>query len=68
MRYSSELNMFLKKNIEVSTKEKIEQLKQCTTENLLSLLRNIEEKSYLYEKEVIKGVAGCLFDRGVMCM
>lgn len=67
MVYSQELNQFFKNRAELSNDEKIEKLKDFSTGNLLTLLRNIEESPTEYAKEVISGVYGCLRGRGIMC-
>ncbi|NRZ25150.1 hypothetical protein [Clostridium beijerinckii] len=68
MRYSAELNIFLKSYVGLKANSKAERVKNLSTENLLALLRNIEENSSSYEEEVIKGVASVLYDRNIILM
>ena len=68
MTYSNVLNLFLKSYQGLSNKSKVEKMKECSTDDLLTLLRNIEEEPSWYEEEIIKGVYSCLFDKGIMCI
>lgn len=68
VRYSAELNIFLKRYVGLKPKSKVERIKNLSTEDLLTLLRNIEENSSSYEEEVIKGVASVLYDRNIILM
>ncbi len=68
MTYGREINLMLKKNTELSNQEKLEKLKQFSVGDMLTLLRNFEESPYEYEPEVIKGLYGCLYDKGIMCV
>ncbi|WP_040209845.1 hypothetical protein [Clostridium polynesiense] len=68
MTYGSGFNLFFKDNKEKSNQEKIEILRQYSTGDMLTLLRNIEESPREYDEEIIKGVYDCLFDKGIMCI
>jgi NADH:ubiquinone oxidoreductase subunit E len=68
VRYSTELNIFLKSYVGLKSESKAERVKNLSTENLLALLRNIEENASWYEEEVIKGVASVLYDRNIILM
>ncbi|MFW2502374.1 hypothetical protein ACN078_14605 [Clostridium diolis] len=68
MRYSMELNIFLKSYVGLKPKSKAECVKKLSTEKLLALLRNIKENSSSYEEEVIKGVVSVLYDRNIILM
>ena len=52
----------------LSNKEKLDKLKEYSVGDMLTLLRNIEESPYKYEKEIINGVYSCLFDKGIVCI
>lgn len=62
------LNLFLKDDTTLSNEEKIKKLKQYNTDDLLTLLRNIEEAPYKFQEEIIKAVASYLYDKGIICM
>lgn len=68
MRYGQKFNLFFKSNAEIVNEEKIKTLKQYSRGDMLALLRNIEESPDEYEEEIIKAVAVCLFDKGIICM
>lgn len=68
MVYGRSFNLFLKDNEELSNQEKLDKLKQYSFGDMLTLLRNIEESPREYDKEIISGVYGCLFDKGIMCI
>ena len=68
VRYSAELNIFLKSYVGLKPKSKAECVKNLSTETVLALLRNIEENSSSYEEEVVKGVASVLYDRNIILM
>jgi len=66
--YGKDYNLFFKENKEFSNEEKINKLKQYPVGDILTLLRNIEESPREYVNEIIQGVYGCLFDKGIMCI
>ena len=68
MVYGKDYNLFFKENNEFSNEEKINKLKQYPVEDMLTLLRNIEESPREYDNEIIQGVYSCLFDKGIMCI
>ena len=68
MVYGKDYNLFFKENKEFSNEEKINKLKQYPVGDILTLLRNIEESPREYVNEIIQGVYGCLFDKGIMCI
>jgi hypothetical protein len=68
MTYGASFNLFFKSNTELSNQEKIEILKQYSTGDMLTLLRNIEESPREFDEAIIKGVYTCLFDKGIMCI
>ncbi len=68
MVYGSSFNLFFKSNTDLSNQEKIEKLKQYSTGDMLTLLRNIEESPSEFEEEIIKSVLTCLFDKGIICI
>ena len=68
MVYGSNYNLFLKSDTEKTNQEKIEILKQYSTGDLLTLLRNIEESPREFNEEIMKSVYNCLFDKGIICI
>ncbi|PWL51783.1 MAG: hypothetical protein DBY38_12620 [Clostridium cadaveris] len=68
MAYGTKFNLFLKVNTEKTNKEKIGILKQYSVEDMLTLLRNVEESPREFEQEIIKQIYNCLFDKGIMCI
>lgn len=68
MTYGTKFNLFFKNDKDLSNKEKIETLKQYSTGDMLTLLRNIEESPSEFEEEIIKSVYTCLFDKGIICI
>jgi hypothetical protein len=68
MRFNSELNLFFKENTELTNDEKIEKLKEYSTKDMLTLLRNIEERPEWYNKEIFEGVCDCLYNKGITCI
>ncbi|AKN32410.1 hypothetical protein Ccar_16705 [Clostridium carboxidivorans P7] len=68
MTYGSRFNLFFKTDTEKTNQEKIEVLKQYSTGDILTLLRNIEESPREFDEEIIKSVYSCLFDKGIMCI
>ena len=68
MVYGSNYNLFLKSDTEKTNQEKIEILKQYSTGDMLTLLRNIEESPREFDEESIKSVYNCLFDKGIICI
>lgn len=68
MVYGKDYNLFFKDNNKFSNEEKINKLKQFSTSDTLTLLRNIEESPRDYDSEIIQGVYSCLFDKGIICI
>ena len=68
MIYGCSFNLFFKDNKDLSNQEKLNILKEYSVGDMLTLLRNIEESPYEYEKEIIEGTYSCLFDKGIMCI
>jgi len=68
MTYGCTFNLFFKSYAKKTNQEKIEILKQYSTDDVLTLLRNIEESPREFDGEIIQGVYGCLFDKGIMCI
>jgi len=68
MVYGCSFNLFFKTNKELSSQEKLNKLKEYSIGDALTLLRNIEESPYEYEKEIIEGVYSYLFDKGIVCI
>ncbi|NHI49123.1 hypothetical protein FDE94_15005 [Clostridium botulinum] len=68
MVFGAKFNLFFKSNTEKTNQEKIEILKEYSTKDMLTLLRNIEESPREFDEEIIKGVYSCLFDKGIMCI
>jgi len=68
MVYGKDFNLFFKENKEFINEEKINKLKQYSVEDLLTLLRNIEESTREYDDDIIQGVYSYLFDKGIMCI
>ena len=68
MVYGKDYNLFFKDNKEFTNEEKINKLKQYPIGDVLALLRNIEELPREYDNEIIQGIYGCLFNKGIMCI
>ena len=68
MVYGKNYNLFFRENKELSNEEKINNLKQYSTGDMLTLLRNIEESPREYDNGIIIGVYDCLFEKGIMCI
>ena len=68
MVYGKDYNLFFKDNKEFTNEERLNKLKNYSTGDILTLLRNIEESPREYDNEIIQGVYSCLFDNGIMCI
>lgn len=67
MVYGMLFNMYLV-NDDTSNEFKIKKLKEISLDNLLTLLRNIEENSKRFDQEIINAVYGELHNRGITCV
>jgi len=68
MVYGKNYNLFFKENKEITNEEKLNKLKNYSVEDTLTILRNIEESSRDYDNEIIQGVYGYLYEKGIMCI
>lgn len=68
MVYGKGYNLFFKDNKDLSNEDKINKLNQYPVGDMLTLLRNIEESPTEYDNEIIQGVYGCLYDKGITCI
>ena len=66
--YGVSFNLFFKDYVDLSNREKIDKLKEYPVSDLLTLLRNIEESPRQFDKEIIKGVYSCLYNKKIMCI
>jgi len=68
MVYGCNFNLFFKTNTELTNQQKISKLKEYDVGDTLTLLRNIEESPYEYDKDIVQAVYSCLYDKGIMCI
>lgn len=55
-------------NAKGSLKHKKELLKTYDTEELLCVLREYEEHPLLFDEDILKELAKCLYHKGIICM
>ncbi len=56
------------KKSNLSQKEKIALVKSYDTEDLLYVVREFENNPNKFDKEIIQGAVGKLYDMGIMCI
>lgn len=65
MYYSPKLNQFLAENTELTNEQKAEKIAKLETDDLIDLMRNVEEAQDKYSRMVIKTVAGALLAKNI---